>query len=117
MTIYENRGARQQAWIHAHPFAGINLDGHETLPLVAAALGRGSQLAKEILLELDDFLDIHADQQRFSGGDAAFNHKNVLELVVARRRYAGALIDFLRIKPVPNRGTLGVQILVPYLYG
>src|SRR3989442_2471907 len=82
MTIYENRGARQQARIHAHPFAGINLDGHETLPLVAAALGRGSQLAKEILLELDDFLDIHADQQRFSGGDAAFNHKNVLELIV-----------------------------------
>ena len=52
MTIYENRGARQQARIHAHPFAGVDLDGHETLPLVAVALERGAQFAQKILPRL-----------------------------------------------------------------
>ena len=94
MAINENRGTRQQARIHAHPFAGVDLDGHETLPLVAVALERGAQFAQKILLELDDFLDIHADQQRFGSSDAGFDHKNVLELIVPGGRNAGALIDF-----------------------
>ena len=94
MAINENRGTRQQARIHAHTFAGVDLDGHETLPLVAVALDRGAQFTQKVLPELNDLLHIHADQQRFGGSDAGFDHKNVLELIVPGGRNAGALIDF-----------------------
>ena len=52
MAVDENRCTGQQTRVHAHPLAGIDLDGYETLPLIAVALDCGPQLAQETLLEV-----------------------------------------------------------------
>src|SRR6266446_3441813 len=111
MAINENSGTRQQARIHAHPFAGVDLDGHETLPLVAVALERGAQFAQKILLELDDFLDIHADQQRFGSSDAGFDHKEVLKVTLPGSSNAREIIDFKSITQIQVWKTCDVQNL------
>src|SRR2546430_5875583 len=52
MAINENRGTRQQARIHAHPFAGVDLDGHETLPLSRSLSSAGRNLRRKFFLNL-----------------------------------------------------------------
>src|SRR6266478_2609527 len=67
MAVDQERGAGQQAGIHAHAFAGVHLDEHESLPLLAITLGFRFQLLQEAFLEFQDFLDVHAGDEWLGG--------------------------------------------------
>lgn len=86
MAIDEESGAGQKTGVHAHPFASIRFDNHETFPLIAIAFGFSLQFLQEIFLEFQDFFDIHAGNERMGGGDVAVGEEDVLELVVAGRQ-------------------------------
>src|ERR1700736_2895211 len=102
MAIEQKRGAGQQAWIHAHSLAAINLDKHETLPAFAIAFGFGLEFAQEVFFELQDFSYIHARDQRLGGRNSSVSQQNILELIATRRQDRGAFVDLGWIKEIQD---------------
>lgn len=102
MAIDECSGSGQEAGIHAHALAGIDLDHHETFPVAAIAFDFGPQFLKKCFLELDDLFDVHTGEKRVSCGDGSLSEKNVLKFVVAGREDGSALVDFGGVKKVEN---------------
>ena len=94
------------------PSRAVGHDNHETLPLIAVAFSFGAQAAQETFLELEDFLDFHAHDHGFGGGDGAIDHEDVFELVLAGRQDAGALVDFMGIEQVEHGKALHLQDFV-----
>lgn len=102
MAIDEGCGSGQEAGIHAHALARIDLDHDETLPVTAIAFDLGPQLLKKRFLELDDLLDVHIGEKRMGGGDGTFREQNVLKFVVAGRENGSALVDFGGVQKIKN---------------
>jgi len=112
MTIDQNGGAREEARIHAHAFAGICFDEDKTFPCTAATLGFGAEISQKRFLELQYVFHIHAHDDRFGSCDRAIDQHNGLKFVFTRRNDAGALVDFCGIEEVEDRKVLNFENLV-----
>ena len=102
MAVDQERCPGHEPWIHTHGFLGIELDEHEALPAGTVAFGFRPQLAQEGFLELEDFFDVHAGDERLGGGDGGVGEQNVFEFVVAGGQDGGALADFGGIEQVEH---------------
>ena len=102
MAIDERCGPGQETRVHAHAFACIDLNHHETLPVAAIAFDLGAQLLKKCFFELDDLFDVHIGEERMGCGDGAFGEENVLKLIVAGRENGSALVDFGGVKKIED---------------
>src|ERR1700738_3843405 len=100
MAVNQHGGAGKKARIHAHALASIRPGGYKTLPTLAVALHFRAQLAQEAFLELHNVFYLHAHDQRLTRGDGPVYQKDVVELIVAGRSDAGALVDFAGIEQV-----------------
>ena len=112
MAVDEDSGSGQKAGIHTHAIASVDLNYDEALPVVTAAFGLCPQALQETLFELENFLDIHAHDERFGGGDGAVDEQDILELVLARRQDAGTFVDFVRIEEIEHGEVLHAQDFV-----
>ena len=112
MTVNEQRGPREQTWIHGHSFLGIDLDEHEAVPSGAIAFSFGAQVLQETLLELEDFLHVPAVNQGLSGGGGGVGEQNVLEFVGAGRQDGSAFADFGGIEQIEDGEMLHGEDLV-----
>ena len=112
MAVDEERGAREKAGIHRGGLATVELDQHETLPVGTIAVGFGPNPVKERLLELEDFLDLHADDERLGGGMTGIGEDNIFEFVGAGRKDGSALVDLKRIEEIEDREMLNLEDLV-----
>jgi len=102
VAIEEKIRTGQETGIHAHALAGIGFDDDETLPFLAVALDFSLQFLEKSLLEFQDFLDVHAGEQRMSSGDGGAGEEDVLELVVAGRKNGSALVYLGGIEQIEN---------------
>ena len=55
VAVDQDRGSGKEARIHAHAVASVDLQYDETLPVIAASFGFGTEAAQETLFELVDF--------------------------------------------------------------
>jgi len=102
VAVDEERGSGQQTGIHAHTLAGIGFDEDEALPPFAVAFGFRFQLLEKRLLELQDFLNVHAGDERLGCGDTSVGEEYVLELVVARGQDRSALVDLGGVEQIEH---------------
>ena len=109
MAVDEERRPGQKARVHAHAFAGVNSDEHETLPLLAIAFSFRLELFKKAFLEFQDVLDVHAGKEGIGGSDGPVREEDVLEFVVAGRHNRSAFVDLGRIKQIQHREMLNRQ--------
>ena len=71
--------------MHGHGFPGIDFDEDEALPAGTVALGFGFQLAEEVFLELENFFDVHAGDERLGGRDGGIGEQDVFKFISAGR--------------------------------
>src|SRR5579863_3524412 len=109
MAIDQERCAGSKAGVHSRGFAGVEFDQDEALPSGTVAFRVGANVVKKGLLELEDFFDMHADDQRLGSGCMGIRENDVLELVCAWGKDGGALVDFGGIEQVENREVLDLQ--------
>jgi len=112
VAIDQDRGSGQEAGIHAHAVAGVDLQYNETLPVIAASFGLGAEAAQEILFKLVNLFHVHAHDQRLGRGHCAIDLEDVFEFVIAGRQDAGTFVDFLGIQQVEDGEMLNSQDLV-----
>src|ERR1700675_1792620 len=106
MTVDEERCAGQKARVHAHAFAAVDSDEHESLPLLAIAFDFGFKFLEKAFFEFQNFFYIHARDEGMSGGDGPVGEENVLKIVVAGRNDRGALVDFGGVEQIEHRKML-----------
>lgn len=110
VTVDQERGAGKETRVHAHTFAAIDLNYDEAFPLLAiGAFSFRFQLLEKCFLELQDFLHVHAGDERLGGGDGSVGEKDVLELVIAGRQDGSALVDLGRVKKIQHGKMLNGQ--------
>src|ERR1700733_2274045 len=109
MAVDQECGSGKQAGIHAHGFAVVYLDENETLPGLAVAYGLRFELLKKTFLKFQDFFDIHAGDERMSGGHGSIGEEDVLKLVVARGKDGCALVDLGGVEEIQYRKMLDGQ--------
>jgi hypothetical protein len=102
VTIDEEGGAGQKTRVHAHTFAGINLNEDKAFPAVTGGLHGRAEAAQESFLELQYVLYVHAGDKGFGSGHGAFDQENVLKLVFGGRHDGGAFVDFGGIEKVKD---------------
>ena len=90
----------------------IELDEDEALPAGPVAFGFGFELAQEGLFELEDFLDVHAGDERLGGCGGGVGEQNILEFVAAGGKNGGALADLGRVEQVEDGEVLDEQDFV-----
>ena len=100
MAVDQESGSGYEAGRHEGSFPGIELDQDEALPGRAIALGMGFELVQERLLELEDLLHVHADDEGLGSGGGGIGEDDVFEFVAGRRKDGGALVDFGGIEQV-----------------
>src|SRR6476646_8982392 len=69
VAIQQDRSAGKKAREHAHAFAAVDADDHETLPVFAVPFHLRPQFAQEALPELHDVLYFHVHDHRLAGSD------------------------------------------------
>ena len=102
MAVDEDGGAGQHARIHAHALAGVHLEAHEALPAVAVAFHSGTHAAEESLFKFEDFLDVHAHDERLSRGNLGISDDDAFKVVFAGRQNRSALVDFRWVQQVEH---------------
>ncbi len=103
VTVDQEGSAREESRVHAHAFAAIYFNDYETFPLFAlGAFGFRFQLLEKRLLEFQDFLDVHAGDERLGGGDGSIGEKDVLKFIVAGRQDGSALVNFRRVEKIQH---------------
>ena len=102
MAVDKKRCPGLQAGGHRWGIPGVEPNEDKTLPLGAILYGFGFQLAEEGLLELEDFLDVHAGDQGPGGGGSGIGEDDVLEFVFAGGNDRGPLADLGRIEQVKD---------------
>src|SRR5579872_648728 len=112
MTVDQERGSGAKARMHGQGVAGVELDQDEALPAGAVALGVGPNVMKDCLLEFENLFHMHADDQGLGSGRMRVGESDVFEIVRARGKDGGTLVDFGRIKEVENREVLHMEYLV-----
>src|SRR5579862_693499 len=112
MAIDQERCAGSKAGLHRQGFAGVEFDQDKALPSGAVAFRVGADVVKKGLLKLQDFFDMHADDQRLDSGCMGVRENDVFEFVRAWGKDGGALVDFGGIKKVENREMLDLQDFV-----
>jgi len=117
MAVDQERGSKDEAGRHGRGFAGIEPDQHEAEPGRAVALGFGSQLVQEGLLELEDLLDVHAGDEGLGGSAGGIGKDDVFEGIVGGGQDGGALVDLRGIEEVENGEVLDLEDLVHALDG
>jgi hypothetical protein len=109
MAVDEQCGAGQEAGVHAHAFAGVGFDGHESLPTGAVAFDFRLELPQKALFEFQDLLHMHADQEGMGGGDATIGDEDVLKLIIAGRQDGSALVDLGGVEEIEDGKMLDGQ--------
>lgn len=112
MAVNQERGPDGQAGRHGLDIAGVGVNQDETLPAGMVALGVGSELVEEGLLELEESLDVHAGDQGLGGGSGAIGYGNVFEVVVAGRQDGGTFVDFGWVEEVEDGEVLDMEDFV-----
>jgi hypothetical protein len=120
MAVDQQGGSGHEPRIHGQGFRGIEpgvessveFDQYEALPAGAVAFGIGFQLLQEAFFELENFLDVHAANERVGSGDGGIGEQNVFEFVSGRRQDGGALVDFGGIEQVEHGEMLGGENFV-----
>ena len=112
MAIEENGSTGQEAGIHAHALAGIDANDDKTFPGFAAGLEFGTEAAEERAAELEQAFDAHVHDEGFGSRYFAVDNKDIVELVIAGRGDAGALVDLVGVEQVEDREALNVKDLV-----
>src|SRR5580698_10239295 len=102
MEVEQESGAGGQAVIHAHTFVRVHFDEHEAFPMLAIAFGFRLELFKEILLEFENFFDVHAGDKRKGGSNGSVGQEDVLEIVVAGGENGSALVHFGGVEQVEH---------------
>src|SRR5579863_3035942 len=100
MAVDQQRCAGSEAGMHSRGFAGVEFDQDKALPFGAVAFWVGADVVKKGLLKLQDFFDMHADDQRLGSGCMWIRENDVFEFVCAWGKDAGALVDFGGIEQV-----------------
>ena len=101
MAIDQEGGSGHEAGRHGR-FPGIELDEDETLPGGTITLGFGFELVKEGLLELEDFLHVHTDDEGLGGSGEGVSENNVFEFISAGRKDGSAFVDFGGIEEIED---------------
>src|SRR5215813_9987138 len=114
MAVDQERGSRGQSGMHRQGFTTVELDQDETLPAGTVSVGFRLDAVEEGLFELDDLLDVHADDERLGRGDGRIGEDYVFELVGAGRKDRSAFVDLDGIEQVEYREMLNLQ---PVLHG
>ena len=112
MAVYQECGSGSKARGHGLGVGGIELDQDEALPSGVVALGIRSELVKEGLLELEEFLHMHAGYEGLGGGDGGISHGDVFEVVGTGGQDGGAFIDLGGVEQVENGEVLDLKDLV-----
>jgi len=112
MAVDEQRGSWGKAGGHESGLPGIELNEDETLPAGPVGFGIRVQLVQEGLLELEDFLYMHADDEGLGGGGRGIGEDDVFEVVGAGRQDRGALIDLGGIEQVKDGKMLDLKDFV-----
>jgi|SRR5580765_8314788 len=112
MAVNEERGSGREAGKHGQGVAGVELDQNEAVPGGAVSLGLRPELVEERLLELEDFLYVHADDEGFGSGGGGIGEQDVFEVVAAGGKDGGAFVDFHRIEEIEDRQMLDLEDLV-----
>ena len=112
VAVEENNGAGEEAGIHAHAAAAIHANDNKTFPGFAITLGFGTETAEEGAMELEELLDTHAHDEGLGGGDTAVDNADILKLILAGRRDAGAFVDFIGIEQVEDGQFLDLEDFV-----
>jgi len=112
MAVDEERGSGREAGGHESGLVGVEPDQDEALPGSPVALGVGTKLVKEGLLELQDFLHVHADDEGLGSGGGEIGEDDVFEFVVAGGNDGCALVNLSRIEQVENGKVLNLKDFV-----
>ena len=109
MAVDQEGGSGKQAGVHAHAFAVVYLDEYKAFPLLATALGLGFQLFEKSFLKFQDFFDVHAGDERLSGGHGSVGEQDVLEFIVAGGQDGSAFVHFGGVEQIEHRKMLDGQ--------
>jgi len=112
MAVYQKGGSGGQAGGHGLGVGGIEFDQDEALPSGVVALGIRPEFVKEGLLELEEFLHMHAGYEGLGGGDGGISHGYVFEVVGTGGQDGGAFIDLGGVEEVKNGEVLDLKDLV-----
>ena len=112
MAVDQERGSGREAGLHGQGVAGIDLDQDKALPGRTVALGFGLDAVKEGLLELQDFLYAHANDEWLRGSCRGVGEDDIFKLVGAGGKDGGALVDLGGIEQVEDREVLHLENLV-----
>jgi len=112
VTIDEYGGARQEAGVHAHTFAGVDLQKDKAFPALAGSVDFRAETTQESCLELQYILHVHAHNEGLGSGDVTVDQENILKLIPRGRHNAGAHVDVGRIKEVEDGEMLYFEHLV-----
>jgi hypothetical protein len=100
VAVEQEGCAGKQTGVHAHAFARIDLDDHETFPVPPIPLRFRFELLQETLLEFQNLFYIHVGKQGMSCGNGCVGEKDILEFVVTGGNDGGALVDLRGIEQV-----------------
>lgn len=109
MTVNQERGSGGKAGGHGLGVVGIELDEDEALPAGVVALGVGPELVEERLLELEEFLHVHAGDKGLGGGDGGIGQGNVFEIVGTGGKDGSAPVDLGGIEEVEDGEVLDLE--------
>jgi len=112
MAVDQERGSGGEAGRHGQGIPGIELDQDKAVPGGAVALGFRPEFVEEGLLELEDFLHVHADNERFGGSGGGIGEKDIFKLVAAGRKDGSPFVDFGRVEQVEDGEVLDLEDLV-----
>ena len=112
MAVYQKRRSGGKARGHGLGIGGIEFDQDKALPSRVVALGVGPELVEKRLLELEEFLDVHAGDQGLGGSDGGIDHGYVFEVVGAGGQDGGAFINLGGIEEVEHGEVLDLKNLV-----
>ena len=112
VAVDEESGSEGKAGMHCGGFAWFQPDEDESLPRQAVVVRIGPDAMKERLLELQDFFDVHADDQRLGGSDEGVSKNDVLKVVGTGRQNGGALVDLGGIEQIEHGEVLDLENFV-----
>lgn len=112
MAVDQERGSGSEAGRHKRGLVGVELDQDESVPGRSVALGVGTELMKEGLLELEDLLHVHADDEGLGGGGSRIGEDDIFKFVAAGGKDGGTLVDFGGVEEVEDGQMLDLEDFV-----
>ena len=112
VPVDQEHGSLGESRRHGLGIARIEFDQDKALPRGAVPFRLWPQLVEEGLLELQDFLHVHADDAGLHGGRRVIGEDDIFEVVRAGRKDGSALVDFGGIEEVEDAEVLNLEDLV-----